>query len=543
MNYKLCKMIFTILFIITLLVSVFSPVPSMVFAVNEETEIPEAGGQIQKEKLISLNFNNTDIDLVLKFFSEITGYIFIKSDMVRGNVTVISPIRIPANEALDILEAILEVKGLTIIKSGKVMKVVAQGEAGQKNVETKIGLGETNGEMKVADSIITQVFSLQFMSVNDMRGFIQPLISRNGTILTNEQTNSLVIVDVESNIKRIIKIIQEVDVQTPQVLIEALIVEIGLTDETKLGLEWNYKNEWSATGSGHRVADEVNQTFGLSNFITEGIKYSVVRDDKMLSATLQMLATNKEVNILSAPRILASNSREATIRVGEEVPVLKESRIGGTNSDGSTTVIKTYDYKDVSVLLTVLPRINSRRDVSLKINQVVKKILGTDPELQAPILATREAKTEVVVKDKQTIVIGGLIEDDDSKSISKIPILGDIPVIGWLFKRRGVSVNKKELLVFITPRVVLNYEDANELLGDEEFKTKLDNTPNRIRVQQSYETGVQLYKSKDYIGAIDKFEESIKLDSRSSYAKKSAKYIKKAKRKLAKSKQDMMKTE
>ncbi len=484
--------------------------------------------EIDPDRLISLNFTNTDIDLVLKFFSEVTGYIFIKSDMVKGNVTVISPVRIPASEALEILQAILEVKGLTIIKvSDKLLKVVAQSEAGQKNIETKIGLGEIMAQEEVSDSIITQVFSLQFTAVNDMKAFIQPLISRNGTILTNQQTNHLVIIDVASNVKRIIKIIQEVDVQIPQVLIEALIVEISLTDETKLGLEWSYKNEWSATGSGHTVTDEASQTFGLSGFVTEGLKYSVLRDDAMLSAAIQMLATDKRVNILSAPRILASNNKEATIRIGEEVPVLRESRILESGQ-----MIKTYDYKDVSVLLTVLPRINSQGDVSLKITQVVKKILGTDPELKAPILATREARTDVIVRDGQTIVIGGLIEDDTSRSTSKIPILGDIPLLGWFFKQRGITENKKELLVFITPRVILNFEDAERLLQDEEFKTKLDTTPTRIRAYQAYERGVDLYKKGNYVDATEKFQECIGLDPQGKYAKKSHKYIEKAQKKL-----------
>ncbi|MCK5306424.1 MAG: type II secretion system secretin GspD [Candidatus Omnitrophica bacterium] len=275
-------------------------------------------------------------------------------------------------------------------------------------------------------------------------------------VVADKRTNALIITTFPQNFSTIKRLIDQLDVRSPQVLIKALIAEVTLSNETKFGIEWEYAEPWS--GGGHKVAGTASGVWGLSDFISEGFKYSVLRDDENLSGLIQALAKESEFNILSAPCILASDNQEARFKVGESVPILKD--VSYTEASGT---VKSYDYKDVAIELTVTSTVNKNRDVCLKVHQLINKISAYDPELNAPILITREAETTVVIKDGQTIVIGGLMRDDKTKSVSKIPILGDIPILGLLFRKHHDTVKKTELLVFITPHVIINPEDAKEM--------------------------------------------------------------------------------
>ncbi|MBI5554399.1 MAG: tetratricopeptide repeat protein [Elusimicrobia bacterium] len=643
------------------LVSPAAPVPA-----------PESPTEEKKSPLIALNFQNTEISLVLKFFNDVTGLTFILGDNVRGNVTVISNKRIPVDEAMDMLQSILEIKGLTMVRYGNIVKVVTQTEATQKSIEIRTTQSTQVGD----DRVVTQIIPLKYIVANEVKNDLQPLISRNGNVVVDERTNSLILTDVGSNIKKIIKvlenidvsiygdeirieiislqnseenalaakikailltakprivnylevipdnrlhalivittqnnlavvkdlalkldretamandntkvfslqnskaadiakilndllkpgassvidggfnvviddrtnsliittanqnypriqrIIEQLDVRTAQVLIKALLVEVSLTKENKLGIEWSYNQGWGKNNP--EMSGTLQQSFGVGNFIGDGLKYSVLKSDNSLSALLQALATDQKVNILSTPHVLASNNQEATIKVGEEVPILKEVHFVRDEA-GQTQTVKTYDYKNISIELKVTPRINTAKDVALEVSLSIKKILGTNAELNAPILADREAKTKVVVQDGQTVVIGGLIKDDDSFSDSKIPLLGDIPILGWLFKKQGMTKEKTELMVFITPYVVTSSAEAEEMTKEQESQISIKTTPYRLTAKEYYQEGLLAYKKKDYQGAIDKWEKAIEINPKDRLAVKAEKYIKKAKSRM-----------
>ncbi|MBV9080258.1 MAG: hypothetical protein JO102_03970 [Elusimicrobia bacterium] len=445
------------------------------------------------------NFQNADIDAVLKFVGDMTGQIFIKSDAVRGNVTVMAPGRVSKEEALQILQSVLEVRGFTLVPGpGRLMRVLAQAEA------TQTGLRVADGDSDTGDGMLTQVLPVKFLSVQDMRADLSGLVSRGGSLIADPRSNAFVVTDVASNIRRLAKVIASLDVRSPQVLIEALMVEVSLTRETKLGFEWSRSAGFTADG--RRFNDSATQTFDLPSFITEGLRYSVLRADGQLSAVLQALSTDQNVNILSTPHVLAVNNQTAVIRVGEEVPVLTQTR----NVQGGET-IRSFDYKQVAIELEVTPRINPDRDVFLKVHPIVKKILGFNAELNAPILATREAQTAVQVKDGETVVIGGLMKDDRSSARSKVPILGDIPLLGALFRKSDATREKTELLVFITPRVIFSSADAQAVTVSKESESRSPVTPNRKRALELYKTGRKLAAKKKRAEAAAAFEEAIRL--------------------------------
>ncbi|MFH1367978.1 MAG: secretin N-terminal domain-containing protein [Elusimicrobiota bacterium] len=492
---------------------------------QQQGQSAEAVPELRSEdKSISLNFQNTDLDVVLKFFSEVTGLIFIKADSVKGNVTVISPVRVSAREALDILQSILEVKGFTMLrKSDRVMKIVSQSEAIQKNVE--VNEGSPKNSVSGEDRIITQIIPLKFVGASEIKGDIQSLIFRGGSVLANERTNTLVVTDVASNIQRVLKIIENLDQRTPQVLIEAMITEVTLTEETKLGVEWSFNGQ--TTIEGEQYTQAISQALGIGGYITEGFKYSIIKDDSKYTGLLQALATDKNVNILSTPHVMASNNKKAVIRVGEEVPVLKDTRIltGGEQ-------VKSYEYKSVAIELEVTPRINPEGEIYLQVHPVIKKILGTNAELNAPILATREIDTSIVVKNGQTIILGGLMRNDESKTLSKVPLLGDIPIIGALFRKSGTVDEKTELLIFITPHIITTSEQAVELTKEKEAQTHIKNTPNREEAIKAYAAGKLLFKQKKYEEAIVEYRRALTYSGDKKMTKKINKGISKAQDRL-----------
>lgn len=478
---------------------------------------------------LSLNFQNTDIDMVLKFFSDVTGNIFIKSDQVRGFVTVAAPGRVSRAEAMQILQTVLEVKGFTMVPGpGKTIKILSQAEAAQSELE--VGVGSDSLFVSGNDRMVTQVIPLKFNAATDIKNEVAPLISKSGSVITDDRINAIIITDMASNIQRLLKMIASLDTRTPQVLIEALLMEVTLTKETKLGIEWSSTSGFDS-GNNH-FTSKVSQAFDVGSLVTEGIRYSVIRDDGNLNLLIQALSTDQNVNILSTPHVMTLNNQPAVIRVGEEVPVLTQTR----NLDGGDT-IRSYDYKTVAIELEVTPRINADREVFLKVHPSVKKILGYNAELGAPILASRDAQTSVMIKDGQTVVIGGLMKDDHSSDESKVPLLGDIPLLGALFRSSHTTREKTELLVFITPHVVTNSAEAQALTIQKESETTEKKTPHRLDAQSHYALARYFYDQNQYENALNELVEVIDLSPDEGLKRKAVKLAAKIKKKIESSHQ------
>ena len=166
---------------------------------------------------------------------------------------------------------------------------------------------------------------------------------------------------------------------------------------------------------------------------------------------------------------MTKNNREAVINVGQEVPFLTSTQETATGG-----ILTSFDFRDVGVILTVTPRINRSGTVSLDVNQQINTLIEFTL-FDAPIISTREASTSVTVKDGQTMVIGGMIKDDKTETVHKIPILGDIPLLGKLFRRKDARIEKTELMVFITPHVVYTDEDANRVTEEQKSKLHMQN--------------------------------------------------------------------
>ena len=672
----------------------------------------------KEEDLFSLNFEQADMGAILKVYSELKNVTVIRGERVAGKVTVISPIKLPRQDAIRIIEAVLEMKGLTIIKMDSIVKVILQKEAVRKAIETRVDEEVLGTE----DIMVTQIIPLKFVEADTIVKNLRALVSGNGTIFSNEQTNSIVIIDTASNIKRLIDIITELDVEifkgkvqieviqlmhadveelaeilkqiftaetarqrvptrvtrratrvpeaairkegleellgkvkiipyvrlqslvvittveyfsivyelveqmdvegpaleeatrvyylqnaeakelvvilrelftgitkeeerpirrrrvteeeevkragltgeinlvadertnsllittapqnfstienliakldirTAEVLIEVLIAEITLTDAMKFGVELEAIARQgdvvsTAQADWGLVGDWDERTIASGSAATTGFKYWLMDYGQNLSAFLWTIASESEINILSTPRILCSNNKEAKIIVGEEVPVVKESRI--LTTDPGAPQYKTFEYKDVAIELTVTPRISQNRDVALDVHQVVKKLGTYNEDLEAYSFVKREAKTSVVVADRQTLVIGGLIKDDRSESIVKVPFFGDIPIIGRLFKKKTTTIDKTELLLFITPYVILTEEEADTMSKEQESKVEIEGTPSREKAKEHYEQGLQHYKDGRYPEALAELKSALSLDPSYARGKEYRQYMEK----------------
>ena len=585
-------------------------------------------------RFISINFNNVDINVFVKFISELTGKNFIVDRRVKGKVTIISPTKISVKEAYKVFESVLEVHGYTTVRSGKIIKIVPSPDARAKNIETKLKEEADAPE----DRIVTHLIPLKYADPNEIKRLFAPLISKSSVILAYSPTNILIVTDVYSNIKRLLKIVKAIDIigvgqeisviplefanasklakildtvfktkkkpkkgvpvkliniiadertntivllasedetirikklvkmldkEIPRgkekihvfylenataedlakvlqalpskqsgpakgkkapvvseqvritadkstnsliimaekedylvleeiikkldipramVYIECLIMEVNVDKEFNLGTEWtamgetSYRDREGGYGGGFSDGSGILSGIGTPSAITDftsltgpgtlppGFSLGVFGGSVQignavfpnLGAVVQAYKKDKDVHILSTPQILTMDNEEAKITVGKNIPY--QTKVGTTTA---AETYSTYEYKDVGITLKITPNISKDRMVRLNISQEVNKLESTT-EFR-PTTLKRTIETTVIVNDKNTIVIGGLIDDSFSRTEYKVPCLGDIPLTGWLFKSRYKGREKTNLFVFLTPHVIESPAEAKEI--------------------------------------------------------------------------------
>lgn len=273
------------------------------------------------------------------------------------------------------------------------------------------------------------------------------------TVIPDPNTNSLIVVTSPEYADVIRGILGQLDKIPEQVMIETIIVEASLDSEDKLGVEWKFTQDKAFGNKG--VTGTGQSTFGLQASNPQGFKYTLTGG--ALDAFMNALRTDTKFSVLSTPRIFTSNGSQAEINISQRVPYITSQR---TDVNGNITY--TYDNEDVGIVLTVTPRITSNGYVTMDVSQTANDLVGFT-SFNAPIVNQRIADTTVAVKDGDTIILGGIIRNSVTSTVKKIPLLGDIPFFGNLFKTTDKTKSRTELLVFLTPRVVRNPDDAKDL--------------------------------------------------------------------------------
>lgn len=288
-------------------------------------------------------------------------------------------------------------------------------------------------------------------------------IFQDVTVVAEEKTNSLLITSPPQARQAVTEIIEQLDKPLAQVYIHVVIADVTLTDETKLGVEWKWLNaldEGSSLGTDFQLADP-NEPVGF--------KYAILNND--FRSVLHALATQMDTKVLSTPHITTLNNVEARISIGQDYPFVESITTSGTTG----YVIPQFDFKRIAIDLTVTPRIHEEsKTIMLEVVQTINDIAGTVQQGQftQPIVTSREAQASVMVRDGQTIVLGGIMSDRTEFDEKRIPVLSEIPLFGELFKSRRKKNVKSELMVFMTPFIVEEGEDVDQLRGKYEKDLK-----------------------------------------------------------------------
>jgi general secretion pathway protein D len=288
------------------------------------------------------------------------------------------------------------------------------------------------------------------------------------SITPDKATNSLVIVASPNDYQNLLQVIQKLDRRSRQVFVQAMIAEISINKAKALGVQWGFLGA-ASNGVATTVAsfDPFGSVVSAGSTLTAltalGFSTAGLATAANFPVVLQALQTNGALNVLSTPNIMTSDNKEAEIFVGENVPFLS-----GTNLTSTGLSQQSIERKDTGIILKIKPQISEGEYIKLDIYQEISAVkdfgTATNPNLGS---TKRSAKTSVVVKNTDTVIIGGLIQDTDQVTESKIPLLGDIPFLGWLFKTKNTKREKTNLLIMLTPRIIKDARDMAEVSANQ----------------------------------------------------------------------------
>jgi len=420
---------------------------------------------------VTLIFKDADIRTVLHTLSYKSGINIVASSDVEGQVSI-RLVDVPWDTAL---EVILKNHGLASERIGNIIRVITLSSVAEEELQN-------------------EVFVLNYSKAKDVAAAIESTITDRGSVKFDDRTNTIIVTDIPTNLHKVQTVIERLDKRTQQVSIETKIIEARIKDEDELGIDWTV--EVTASGSARPTTlpfDRSEVPFSnkgknksmdgylplgdsASDFPTtlspafpfvgaESFTFGTL-DFTGLQAVLKLLDKSTDTSILSNPTITTLNNQEAKVVVGSIFNIPTYER----NDQTGKMEITGYTEKDIGIILTVMPHVNEAQDIVVSLKPEVSAFDQWDNfgsgenAIQAPRFTTRTADTQVMIKDGQTIVIGGLRENTTVKIDKKVPFLGDIPLLGELFKYKEDDIDTKDLLIFVTVRLVDEHQDDKSLM-------------------------------------------------------------------------------
>jgi len=660
----------------------------------EELPRPLVASALKKDedsgnkKTISIDFDNVDIHLFIKYISEVTGQNFVVDKAVQGNVTILSPTKLSAQDAYRVFESVLEVQGYTAIQSGAIVKILPSARARSQNVET-VRQGQS---VDPGDKMVTQLVPLKHTTPEEIKRILTPLVAQSSVILAHNPSGMLIISETLSNIQKLLSIIEALDVSSREedvaviplkngsaealgkifvslyqrdgsqkkageehfstgtikvvpyervnglvvlatagdmarirnliakldgevarpegnihvyylqnatavelakvlstlpekpggeevnkgkpsaiskdvriladeetnslvitaekedyavlegvikkldiprrmVYLEALILEVDADKSFDVGVQWATGGSFSGGDgivvsgfSGDAGYDLLSALNSDTPTLAPGFSLGVLKQGitignatfPNIAAILRAYKSDTDINIISTPQILTTDNKKAEISVGENVPY-----ITSRNTTASEQDYTQYEYKDVATKLSIVPHINQAGSLRLEIATEVVRI--KDNSADTPTTYKRTASTTVVLSDKDTVVIGGIIGHDSSDNESKIPLLGDIPGLGWLFKTHTTTSAKTNMFIFITPRIVGNPSELAAVTAGKEkimaaMRSESQSKDEASRVDQLVAEGYERLQRGETEEAKKLFEAALVIDPRNPFA-------------------------
>jgi type IV pilus assembly protein PilQ len=405
--------------------------------------------KVYRGKKITLDFKDADIANILRLFAEVSDLNIIASGDVKGTVTI-RLVDVPWDQAFDI---VLQANNLGAEKIGNVVRIVPMERLSAER-KVRVEAGKTQEELAPLASELIQV---NYGAAKDLAPKIKDLLSSRGSVTVDDRTNTIILKDIQVNLEKAKELVRKLDTQTPQVLIQGQIIEASTDFSRDLGIQWGGRVMNDAgnkaifggleTDNGNDLVVDLpaDATTGKGGMIEMAI--ANLKNTKYLKMQISAMEQTGKGRILSSPRITTLDHREAYIEQGLRVPYPKSVEEGG---------VVSYEYIEANLKLTVTPHVTGDGFIRMEI-----KVSKDSPDftktvgLGVPAIDKKEAKTEVLVKDGEVVVIGGIYQYESSgPNISGVPFLYKIPLVGWLFHKKDESDTRKELLIFIAPSIV-----------------------------------------------------------------------------------------
>lgn len=402
---------------------------------------------------LSLNFQDIPVRAVLQVIADYTGINMVTSDSVGGSITLRLQ-NVPWDQALDL---ILKTKGLDKRQNGNVMMVAPADEIAARE---RLGL-ETEKQQEELIQLRSEFIQINYAKATDIAKLLKNkdnvLLSERGQVSVDDRTNTLLVQDTPRKLDEVRALIRTLDIPVRQVLIESRVVianddftrelgvRFGLSDKnSQSGFAGTLNGAASMANTGTAtITDRLNVNMPTQNAAGSiGVNLGRLTDGTILDLELSALESEGRGEVISSPRLTTANQRESFIETGVEIPYLQASSAGNTN----------VTFRKAVLSLTVKPLITPDDNVILDLT-VTKDSLGVDTP-RGPAINTKEVNTQVLARTGETVVLGGIYEEETFNNVRKVPLLGDIPGLGWLFRHKENQNNKQELLVFVTPKII-----------------------------------------------------------------------------------------
>lgn len=441
-----------------------------VLSAPEASQAPQVSESIDdkaKDKLITLDFQDADVVPILRLLGDVSGYNMVIHPQVQGKITM----KLTNVKWQKALEIILKTFNLDKSVEGNIIRV-APVAVFEKELNEIANIRKAQGS---AEELVTRTFTLNYITVENAENFINKakVLSPRGSISSDARSRTLIIKDIPQSLAEIKRLLDTIDKATTQVLIEARIVEINSENRRDLGIEWgaswrspDFRFNTVGSASGASIPGGYAGTRGAINAGTTGVgttpivslaapaaagalTFGYLNPKQTLGLDIRVSALESAgiVKIISSPHIMTVENEKAEITHGSQIPVTTP----GTGNNPPTTT-----YRDANLKLAVTPNVTPDDSIflNLEITNDSPNYAQRDPLTGNIPVDKREAKTKVIVKDGATVVIGGIMKTTEGDSEGAVPGLSKIPIIGWLFKNESKTKSNRELLIFITPRIV-----------------------------------------------------------------------------------------
>jgi len=419
---------------------------------GEEGGLPE---KIYTGRKLSLDFKDADIKNILRLIAEVSNFNVITADDVSGKITM-RLVDVPWDQALDV---VLQAKGLGKIQVGNVIWVAPRDAL--KRQEQDI-LEQKRAKEKLED-LVDDLIPINYATAKDIMPQVKGILSDRGDIKVDDRTNTLIVKDIGSKIAKVKNLVKLLDSKTPQVLIEARIIEARLSFQRELGIKWGFEYQRTTQSQTYGYGGGiVSSTLGTATrevlnlpgvaragvpggVATAGILEAIFSRGSLRSLDIAISAhENKgDVKVISSPKIATLDNKEASIEQGLRIPYPK------LTTEGTVTT----DFIDANLKLTVTPHVTNDGNIKLIIKAKKDAPDFTNPVLGVPSIDKKEAITEVLVRDAGVAAIAGIYTVETTDAGEGLPLLNKIPLLGWLFKREVKEDTRRDLLIFISPKI------------------------------------------------------------------------------------------